>query len=73
MDLILSELLQNSLLELFNFLWREHIGLGDEWNKVDPRLERFHEFDVDRAQPVSTRVDKVKAAMNPIVHNMAPV
>ena len=73
MNLILSQFFQNTFLELFNLLWREHISFGNERYKINSCLECFHKLNVDGSQAVAAWIDEIKTAMNSIVDNMASV
>ena len=65
--------LQDFFLEFFNFLGREHVGFWDKWDQVDARLQSFHELNVNWPETVTTRVDKVKKAVDSIIYNVTPI
>ena len=72
-NLMFSEFIENTLLKFFDLFWRKHISFRNQRNKINSSLERFHEFDVDRAQSVTTGIDKIKTAVDSVVNNMTTI
>jgi len=54
----------HSLLEHLHVAWTECVGLGNDWNEVDPGRKALHDLNVERLQSVSCRANEVETSMN---------
>lgn len=61
---LLTDILHDALLELFELCWRERVRPSDDWDYVDSSAELPHEDDVKLAQTVSRWCDEVNEAVS---------
>ena len=54
----------DSLLENDEVLWREGVGLCDDWNEVDTCAKSLHDFDIEGLEGVACRTDEVEASVD---------
>ena len=73
LDVVLLYLRVDALLEPPELGDCEAVGLGDDGDQVDLVLETSEELEVNLAESVTVRRDKVEAAVHPRVNDVLPV
>lgn len=73
LDLVVGNVVEDTLLELDNLFVGEGISFGDDGDEVDTGVQSAHEFDVNVLQGVAGGLDKVDAGMDSVVRDFLAV
>lgn len=73
LDAVLLDLLQDARLQPLDLLLGQAVCLRDDRHNIHFGVQLLHELNVQRLHAVAERRDKVEAAVNAIVHNVASI
>lgn len=62
-----------TLLEGINLLVCKSVGLGDDWDEVDPGVQSAHDFDIQRLERMTGGLDEVDTCVDAVVDNVHAV